>query len=157
LAWKRWKPATRGSVGWHDLTLSGPIVISEPAGAMAGFVNDMWQRPVTDLGIPGKFEGKGGKQLIVGPGQDVPDNVSEYNVVRSKSNYAFYLTRVLETDPAASERPFCPRKGLPAYPYSASTLHCLLSIPGLHWQGLFPSVHFTFVSAFGQGYFAFRQ
>jgi len=100
--------------GWHDLTLSGPLVISEPMGAMAGFVNDMWQRPVTDLGVPGKFAGKGGKQLIIGPGQDVPKNVSEYNVVRSKSNYTFFLTRVLETDPKLKAKV---RKGFQVYPY----------------------------------------
>jgi len=82
-----------------DLSLSGPIVISESVGAMAGFVNDMWQRPVTDLGIPGQFGGKGGKQLIVGPKQEVPQSLSGYKVVRSKSNYVLYLTRIFETDP----------------------------------------------------------
>jgi hypothetical protein len=90
--------------GWHDLTISGPIVIDEPTGAMAGFVNDMWQRPVTDLGIPGTFGGKGGKQLIIGPGQEVPANTEKYNVVHSKSNYAFFLTRNLETDPELKEK-----------------------------------------------------
>lgn len=120
--------------GWHDLTLSGPIVISEPVGAMAGFVNDMWQRPVTDLGVPGRFGGKGGKQLIVGPGQDVPDNVSEYNVVRTKSNYAFYLTRVLETDPELKERV---RKGLQVYPYKERanpTTTKIIPVAGRPWR-----------------------
>jgi len=102
-------------MGWHDLSLSGPIVISEPVGAMAGFINDMWQRPVTDLGIPGKFGGKGGKQLIVGPGQEVPQGLSGYNVVRSKSNYVLYLTRILETDPELKERVM---DGFQIYPYS---------------------------------------
>lgn len=58
---------TEYMVGFHDLTLSGPVVVSEPVGAMAGFVNDMWQRPVTDLGIPGKFGGRaGGSTRLVG-------------------------------------------------------------------------------------------
>ncbi len=105
---------TEYMIGWHDLSLSGPIVISEPAGATAGFVNDMWQRPVTDLGIPGEFAGKGGKQLIVGPGQKVPDNVSDYNVVISKSNYVLYLMRILETDPELREKI---GKGMQIYPY----------------------------------------
>lgn len=95
---------TEYMVGWHDLSLSGPIVISEPAGATAGFVNDMWQRPVADLGVPGKFGGKGGKQLVVGPGQDTPKDVSGYNVVHSKSNYVLYLARILETDPKRKEQ-----------------------------------------------------
>lgn len=99
--------------GFYDLTQSGPIVIIEPAGAMAGFVNDMWQRPVTDLGLPGTFGGKGGKQLVVGPGQDVADNTEGYNVVRSKSNYVLILTRVLETDPTLKQNIM---KGFQMYP-----------------------------------------
>ena len=106
---------TEYMIGFHDLSLSGPIVISEPVGAMAGFVNDMWQRPVTDLGIPGKFGGKGGKQLIVGPGQEVPQGLSGYNVVRSKSNYILYLTRILETDPELKAKVL---NGFQIYPYS---------------------------------------
>lgn len=106
---------TEYMMGWHDLSLSGPIVISEPVGAMAGFVNDMWQRPVTDLGVPGSFGGQGGKQLIVGPGQEVPDDVSEYNVVHSESLYAFFLTRILETDPQLKEKV---RNGFQVYPYA---------------------------------------
>lgn len=100
--------------GFYDLSKSGPIVVSEPAGAMAGFVNDMWQRPVTDIGIPGKFGGKGGKQIVVGPGQKVPGNIDGYNVVHSKSNYALFLTRVLETDPVKKEKVL---KGFQLYPF----------------------------------------
>jgi hypothetical protein len=46
----------------------GPMVIEMPAGPFIGLVNDIHQRWVTDLGLPGEDKGKGGKYLIVPPG-----------------------------------------------------------------------------------------
>ena len=40
-----------------DLAKTGPMVIDVPAGATAGLVDDFWQRPVTDLGLPGPDKG----------------------------------------------------------------------------------------------------
>lgn len=120
--------------GWHDLTISGPIVINEPVGAIAGFVNDMWQRPVTDLGIPGNFGGKGGNQLIVGPGQEVPENAGDYNIVHCKSNYVFFLIRVLETDPERKEKV---RKDFQVYPFKNRmnpTITKIIPIAGRTWR-----------------------
>lgn len=91
-------------LSWYDLSESGPFVIVEPKGAMAGFVLDMWQRPLTDLGIPGVFGGKDGKHLIVGPGQEVPAGVEDYNVVHSTSNYIQLFERILATDPEVKEK-----------------------------------------------------
>lgn len=105
---------TQYLIGWYDLTISGPVVISEPVGAMAGFINDMWQRPVADLGIPGIFQGKGGKHLLVGPGQEVPAGAEGYNIVHSKNNYNLILTRILETDPKKAETIL---SGFQMYPY----------------------------------------
>src|SRR4029077_3013087 len=59
--------------GLPDLAKTGPLVIDMPGGAAAGMVDDFWQRPVTDLGLPGPDKGKGAKYLIVGPGQTVTD------------------------------------------------------------------------------------
>lgn len=121
-------------VGWHDLSLSGPLVINEPAGATAGFINDMWQRPVTDLGVPGGFAGKGGKQLVIGPGQDVPEDVSGYNVVHSKSNYVLYLIRILETD---TERKEQVQSGFQIYAYKdriEPTKTNIVPISGRPWS-----------------------
>jgi hypothetical protein len=41
-----------------DLARTGPLVIDMPGGAAAGMVNDFWQRPVTDLGLPGRTKAK---------------------------------------------------------------------------------------------------
>ncbi len=100
---------------WYNLSQSGPVVIEEPAGATAGFINDIWQRPVADLGVPGTFKGKGGKHLILGPGQKVPADSKGYDVVHSKSYNVLILLRNLETDP---ERAKAVLNGFQMYPYS---------------------------------------
>jgi hypothetical protein len=81
-----------------DLAKTGPLVIDMPKGATAGMVNDAWQRPVTDLGLPGPDQGKGAKYLIVGPGQKVADTQGFIVTPSSTMNVWLYF-RNLETDP----------------------------------------------------------
>jgi hypothetical protein len=45
-------------------------VLEYPAGATAGAVVDWWDRPLTDVGVPGPDQGAGAKYLFVGPGQE---------------------------------------------------------------------------------------
>src|SRR5215471_16350344 len=73
----------------------GPVVIDQPAGAFAGMVLDFWQRPIADLGQAGPDKGKGGKYLIVGPGQKAP-KVKGYYIIQSSTNNVFIGIRVLE-------------------------------------------------------------
>jgi hypothetical protein len=73
----------------------GPVVVDQPAGAFGGMVLDFWQRPVTDLGQAGPDKGKGGKYLIVGPGQQAPEVRGHY-VLQSRTNNIFVGIRVLE-------------------------------------------------------------
>ena len=47
---------------------AGPIVVEMPAGALMGLVNDLNQRYVMDLGLPGPDAGKGGRHIILPPG-----------------------------------------------------------------------------------------
>ena len=55
-----------------------------PAGAIAGGINDLWQRPITDVGQTGPDKGAGGKFLILGPGdKDLPSPPDGYYVFRS--------------------------------------------------------------------------
>jgi hypothetical protein len=81
-----------------DLARTGPLVIDLPRGATAGMVNDCWQRPVTDLGLPGPDQGKGAKYLIVGPGQTVTDT-DGFIVTPSSTMNVWAFFRNLETDP----------------------------------------------------------
>jgi hypothetical protein len=47
---------------------TGPIVIELPPGALMGAVNDLHQRWVMDIGLPGPDHGAGGKHLLLPPG-----------------------------------------------------------------------------------------
>ena len=84
-------------VSWMDLSISS-WVIDIPAGAAAGYIQDMWQRPVVDFGIPGPNKGKGGKFLLIGPGQKPPAKTEGYRVIQSVNNNALFLLRILETN-----------------------------------------------------------
>jgi hypothetical protein len=103
-----------------DLAKSGPVVIDFPAGMTAGALIDWWDRPITDMGIPGPDKGQGAKFLIVGPGQAAPQ-VDGYFVFRSRTFNTLLFYRVLETDPAKSNflqtavriYPFSQRDNLP--------------------------------------------
>jgi len=88
--------------GFPDLSKTGPLVIDYPAGATAGGIGDFWQRPITDLGETGPDQGKGGKYLLVGPGQQPPDTAG-YRVIHSPTNNAFIAFRVLDPDPGKAK------------------------------------------------------
>ncbi len=90
-------------VSFFNLAETGPVVIDMPEGAVAGFVNDMWQRPVTDMGQTGPDKGKGGKYLLVGPGQKVKNTVGYY-VVNPTTLNVFWGFRALEPDPAKVQK-----------------------------------------------------
>lgn len=51
---------------------AGPLVVDLPAGPLICVVNDVNQRYVMDLGLPGPDAGKGGKHLILPPGYRGP-------------------------------------------------------------------------------------
>lgn len=53
-------------IGILDLKGSGPLVLELPP-RMLGLLNDMWMRPLGDLGIAGADQGQGGKYLILPP------------------------------------------------------------------------------------------
>jgi hypothetical protein len=90
------------AMSFWNLAKQGPLVIIVPAGASAGGVMDIWQRPFTDVGQTGPDKGQGGKYLILGPGQTDPHN-SEFITVRSKTNQIWFATRGLGEDPAVAE------------------------------------------------------
>ncbi|MGE3777068.1 MAG: DUF1214 domain-containing protein [Pirellulaceae bacterium] len=48
-------------VGYVNLERTGPLVIDYPKGPTAGGILDMWQRPITDMGLAGPDRGEGGK------------------------------------------------------------------------------------------------
>src|SRR6185503_15453466 len=94
---------------------SGPYVVEMPAGPSAGFVDDIWQRPVTDIGLPGPDKGKGAKFLVLGPGQAAPEAAVGYLVVQSTTFNNLWLVRLLSPD--AQERDAMMGK-IRLYPFS---------------------------------------
>lgn len=72
---------------WLDLK-NGPVVVESPPNTL-GIVDDSWFRYVTDMGLRGPDQGKGGKFLFLPPGYkgDVPEG---YFVFRSRT-YGHWL------------------------------------------------------------------
>ncbi|MEG9504360.1 MAG: DUF1254 domain-containing protein [Methylorubrum extorquens] len=84
--------------GFPDLSRTGPLVVEYPEGASAGGVGDFWQRPVTDMGETGPDAGKGGRYLLVGPGQTAPE-APDYRIIQVPTSNVFVAFRVLDPDP----------------------------------------------------------
>jgi hypothetical protein len=101
-----------------DLSETGPLVIEDLPGNNVGIVTDLWHRLLGEVGFAGPFEGKGGKILILGPGQEEPAGASEaqYHFFRSTTNQIFFGTRLLDADKEKALREQGPL--LAAYPYS---------------------------------------
>ena len=84
---------TTYGTNYLDLKADGPVVIEAPPNAL-GFVDDIWQRYVTDIGLAGRDKGQGGKYLILPPDHDgeVPDG---YFVARSPTYSNWLVIRAL--------------------------------------------------------------
>jgi len=82
-----------------------PLFIDYPAGATAGGILDMWQRPVADLGLTGPDGGKGGSYIVVGPNGDPSNYKGKADfVIQSPNNNIFVGLRFLDKDPAFAKR-----------------------------------------------------
>lgn len=88
-------------VTFTDMNNTGPLVVETPPGALAGGVLDFWQRLVTDIGLTGPDQGKGGKYLILPPGSDAiaPEG---FTVIQSSTMNIFPAFRIIEADPKAA-------------------------------------------------------
>lgn len=97
-----------------NLAETGPVVVDYPAGMTAGALIDWWDRPITDVGLPGPDMGQGARFLFVGPGQEAPQ-VDGYRIFRSRTFNTLFFYRVLETDPAKADALV---KSVRIYPFS---------------------------------------
>ena len=89
---------TMYAFSFWNLKDQGPLVIEVPAGATAGGVLDIWQRPITDLGQLGPEKGQGAKFLFLPPGAaDV--KAEGYHVFHSPTYQVWFATRGLSSDP----------------------------------------------------------
>lgn len=91
-------------IGFANTQRTGPLIIDFPAGETAGGVGDFWERSMSDCGLTGPDKGKGGRYVILGPGQEAPSEAGADYEVCSDTFNVFHAFRILTTDPAEAER-----------------------------------------------------
>jgi hypothetical protein len=82
------------ATGVLDLKTMGPTVIELPPGPYIALVDDHHQRWVMDMGIPGPDAGRGGKHLLMPPG-DAGHGPVGYHVGRSQTFKTLLAIRAL--------------------------------------------------------------
>jgi hypothetical protein len=132
-------------MAFPDLEKTGPLVLDYAPGKIAGIVMDYWQRPQFDFGLTGPEKGAtGGKALIVGRGQKLPDNTAGYHVVQMPTRFAFIGYRVLDRSekdkltPLNKLYPYSERSNPPAPKVIAATKDYIQSAPRgmFYWEAV---------------------
>jgi hypothetical protein len=94
-------------LGFADLS-AGPLVLEMPARGVQGAMNDSLQHAIPGTGAPGKY-------LVLGPGQNAPDNVDGFIVRRSPTVNIFLGVRLTDPDPESVKAALAQ---LRMYPYA---------------------------------------
>jgi hypothetical protein len=84
------------TIAMSDLSKTGPVVVEIPPGAIFGVVNNAWMQPIKEI------DGKPGKLLLVGPGQDYPKNFKG-EIIQSDTFLVLYFYRALGTGAEAKK------------------------------------------------------
>ena len=113
----------------------GLLIVEVPEGPTGGLINDLWQRPVTDLGLAGPDKGKGGKYLIVLEGTPVPANHGADHVVVARTSTLMIGTRVLTTDKQEIKRLL---EGHKVHALGATADNRVFQAPNADWEGWQP-------------------
>lgn len=98
-----------------NLAETGPLVYEDPEGNTGGALYDLWWRPMADIGLSGAYQGKGGKFLLIAPGQEAPE-AEGYTIVQSNTNTVWIGTRLLDFDVETALKEVAPQ--MRTYPYS---------------------------------------
>ena len=97
-----------------NLAQTGPLVLDLQPGLNAGGISNFWQLNIMDVGAMGPDQCKGGKYLIVPPGNDMPD-IDGYFMVRMPSQNFGLGLRALDPD---YEKGLAWIRSLKLYPYA---------------------------------------
>ncbi|MCB1714766.1 MAG: DUF1254 domain-containing protein [Candidatus Competibacteraceae bacterium] len=84
------------TIAFSDLSKTGPVVVELPPGAIYGVVDNAWMQPIHEI------DGKPGKLLLVGPGQDHPKDF-DGKIVQSDTFRVVYFYRALGTGDEAKQ------------------------------------------------------
>lgn len=113
----------------------GMLMLEVPPGPTGGLVNDVWQRPVTDLGLAGPDGGAGGKYLLVLEGTQVPEEHGADFLVTVETNTLLFGTRILTKDPEEMRRLI---EGHKLYPVGGVASGRVFQAPSADWEGWQP-------------------
>ena len=78
------------TIGFSDLSQTGPIVVDLPPGEIYGVIDNAWQQPIHEI------DGTPGKLLLVGPGQNAQIDF-DGTIIQSDTFRVFYFYRALGT------------------------------------------------------------
>jgi len=84
------------TIAMSDLSKTGPVVVEIPPGQIYGVVDNAWMQPIKEI------NGKPGKLLLVGPGQDYPKNFKG-EIIQSDTFLVLYFYRALGTGAEAKK------------------------------------------------------
>ena len=114
-----------------DLKADGPTVVEVPPRVL-GFFNDLWMRPIGDVGLAGPDHGQGGRYLVVPPGHDgeLPDD-GYVAVVRSRTYLVWFVLRAFLGPAAMPGRPRPPSSRCASTPGPSGRIprRCATSTP----------------------------
>ena len=95
------------TIAMTDLSKTGPVVVDIPPGQIYGVVDNAWMQPIKEI------NGKPGKLLLVGPGQDHPKDFKG-EIIQSDTFLVLYFYRALGTGAEAEKL----RTAVKAYKFS---------------------------------------
>ena len=126
-------------LGFADTAKTGPLIVDFPAGETAGGAGDFWEHSSSDFGLTGPDKGKGGRYLLLGPGQEAPAGVEADFVVRSQTFNVFHAFRILTTDPAEADRILHAYQVYPASEAANPRKTRIVTPEGRPWSGTQPA------------------
>lgn len=125
-------------LGFVNTARTGPVVVEVPAGEIAGGFGDFWERGITDVGVTGPDQGKGGRYLLLGPGQEPPAGVAYDVLARSPTFNVFHAFRILTPDAAEGERILAGYQVYPAKDAANPPKTRVVTPDGRPWSGTQP-------------------
>jgi hypothetical protein len=95
----------------------GPVVMEVAPGLLGG-VNDAFFRWVTDIGVTGPDQGRGGRYLVVPPHYDDPIPTMGFHVIRTRTNRHWLFARAFVGDAGIEAAVAGVKAGMKVYPLS---------------------------------------